>query len=265
MKPILFTDLDGSLLDHETYSFRESKPALELIRERQIPIIFATSKTRTEVELLQIEMEISEPFIIENGAAIYFPRDYRGFIINYGIRQSAYTVIRLGTEYAKIRKFVESFKGRFKIRGFGDMSAEEIASMAGLPAEQAIMAKEREFTEPFVMEDISLLMSLEDTAKERGFKITRGGRFFHLIGEGQDKGRAVEIATEIFAENINDKITSIGLGDSANDFTMLKCVDIPVLIPHPDGSFEDFEITSLLRAGKPGSKGWNQIVIDILK
>ncbi len=264
MKPILFTDLDGSLLDHETYSFREAKPALKLIRELQIPIIFATSKTRTEVELLQIEMEISEPFIVENGAAVYFSCGYRGFSFNKGLRQSDHIFIHLGAEYTKIREFVESVKDRFKIRGFGDMSDEEIALLAGLSAAQAIPAKRREFTEPFVIEDISLLMSLEDTAKERGLKITRGGRFFHFIGEGQDKGKAVQIATEIFAENMNDKVISIGIGDSANDISMLKHVDIPVLIPHPDGSFEDLEITNLLHAGQPGSKGWNQIVIDIL-
>ncbi len=264
MKLLVFTDLDDSLLDHETYSFRESKQALELIRERQIPLIFATSKTRTEVELLQAEMGISEPFIVENGAAVYVPNGYMGFSINKGIQQYGYTIIRLGTEYAEIRKFVESVKARFKIRGFGDMPPEEIASLAGLSAEQAVLAKKREFTEPFVMENMSILLKLEDMAKARGFKITRGGRFFHLIGEGQDKGKAVEIATEIFAENMKDKIISIGIGDSVNDFSMLECVDIPVLIPHPDGRFENFDIKNLLRAGQPGSKGWNQSVVDIL-
>ena len=264
MKLILFTDLDGSLLDYETYSFRASEPALDIIRERQIPLIFTTSKTRPEVEQLQRKMGISEPFIIENGAAVYFPHGYRGINIKEGFRESAYAVIRLGEEYAEIRKFVESVKERYKIRGFGDMFPEEIASLAGLSAAEAIQAKRREFTEPFVMEDMSVFLNLEDAARARGFKIARGGRFFHLMGEGQDKGRAVKIATEIISENINDKVISIGIGDSANDIPMLKCVDIPVLIPHPDGRFEDFAIKNLLRAGQPGSKGWNQIMIDIL-
>jgi len=126
------------------------------------------------------------------------------------------------------------------------------------------MAKNREFTEPFLMEDVSALLDLEETAKANGLKITRGGRFFHFIGERQDKGRAVQIATEIISGNINDKVISIGIGDSANDIPMLECVDIPVLIPHPDGSFEDLDINNLMHAGQPGSKGWNQIVIDIL-
>lgn len=264
MQMIVFTDLDGSLLEHETYSFLESKPALEIIRERQIPLIFVTSKTRKEVEQLQNEMGISEPFIVENGAAIYFQDGYMGFNINMGLHQSGYTMIRLGTEYAEIRKFVESVKDKFKFRGFGDMSSEEIASIAGLSEADAISAKNREFTEPFVMEDLSALLDLENTAKAKGFKITRGGRFFHFMGENQDKGRAVQIATEIISENMNNKVISIGIGDSANDLSMLKCVDIPVLIPHPDGSFEEIDVNHLMRAEQPGSKGWNQIMIDIL-
>lgn len=56
-----------------------------------------------------------------------------------------------------------------------------------------------------------------------------------MIGKYQDKGRAVQIATEIISENIHDEIISIGIGDSANDISMLKCVDIPVLIPHRTG------------------------------
>ncbi len=264
MQVIIFTDLDGSLLDYETYSFRESKPSLELIKKRQIPLIFATSKTRAEIEQLQIEMGIREPFIVENGAAVYFPNGYMEFDIYKGYKSSFYSVISIGSEYAEIRKFVEPIKKRFKIHGFGDLSEKEIASLASLNIEQANKAKAREYSEPFIMEDELVLPILENLAKSSGFKITRGGRFFHLIGKDQDKGRAVKIATEMFSENMNDKIISIGIGDSANDIQMLECVDIPVLIPHPDGKFEDFKIKNLLHAGQPGSKGWNQIVTDIL-
>jgi mannosyl-3-phosphoglycerate phosphatase len=264
MKLLIYTDLDGSLLDHETYSFRESKPALDIIRERKIPLIYVTSKTRTEVEQLQIEMGISDPFIVENGAAVYFPIDYMGFSINHGSRQQGYTVIRLGAEYAGIRRFVESVKDRFKIRGFGDMEPGYISKAAGLSEAQAIMAKQREFTEPFVIEDESLMSKLVDMAESEGFKITRGGRFFHLTGNSQDKGRAIEITTEIYSGNTDDKFISIGIGDSPNDISMLKRVNIPVLIPHTDGSYEDLHINHLRRALLPGSKGWNQIMIEIL-
>lgn len=46
--PILFTDLDGTLLDHESYEWKEAKPALDLCKERRVPIILVSSKTRAE-------------------------------------------------------------------------------------------------------------------------------------------------------------------------------------------------------------------------
>ena len=38
-KVLIFTDLDGSLLDRETYSFEPALPALRFIKERKIPLI----------------------------------------------------------------------------------------------------------------------------------------------------------------------------------------------------------------------------------
>jgi mannosyl-3-phosphoglycerate phosphatase len=48
-KVIIFTDLDGTLLDYSTYSFEKALPALQLVRERDIPLIICSSKTAKEV------------------------------------------------------------------------------------------------------------------------------------------------------------------------------------------------------------------------
>ena len=45
---VIFTDLDGSMLDAETYSFQAARPALQKLKKKQVPIILCTSKTRAE-------------------------------------------------------------------------------------------------------------------------------------------------------------------------------------------------------------------------
>ena len=70
---LVVTDLDGTLLDHETYSYAEAAPALAELRRRGIPLVLASSKTRAEMELLHAELGLSDPFICENGAAICTP------------------------------------------------------------------------------------------------------------------------------------------------------------------------------------------------
>ena len=233
MQVIIFTDLDGSLLNHEDYSFAAARPSIERIKRAGIPLIITTSKSRLEVELLQRDMGIREPFIVENGAAIFFPRGYRNWIVEKGERKGAYTVIRIGTTYSAVRDFVKTIGARFEISGFGDLTSEEISDMTGLSADQAEMAKAREFTEPFFLKRPDDIGFLSELAAEKELKVTRGGRFYHLIGKKQDKGAAVRIVSDLFRINSGEELTTIGLGDSENDLPMLEQVDIPVLLPRP--------------------------------
>lgn len=264
MKMVIFTDLDGSLLNHDNYSFGGARSSLERIKRFGIPLIFTTSKTRTEAELLQEEMKIREPFIVENGAAIFFPFGYEGWDLKIGAPMAPYHLIRLGKPYSEIRRFLKKVRIAFGIRGFGDMTVREIAELAGMPKEKAKLAKKREFTEPFLFDGEGDIDRLQNLASHEDIKITKGGRFYHFIGARQDKGEAVRITKTIFRQRNEEDMAFVGIGDSANDLPMLENVDIPVLIPHPDGSYEEIDIANLIRAVHPGSKGWNEAMERIL-
>lgn len=261
----VFTDLDGSLLDHADYSFEAARPALARICERGIPLIFATSKTRVEVEQIQHRMGLREPFIAENGAALFFPDDYRSLRIDAGFRQPPYTVIQLGATYAEIRRFIYATRHQFRIRGLGDMSVAEVAELTRLSASQAALARQREFTEPFVPEPQTDLVAFEKLAAAHGLQVTQGGRFYHLIGIRQDKGAAVQIAAGVLSKNAGARITTIGIGDSANDLSMLAWVDIPLVIPRLNGTPLSIGRTEVRIAPAPGSEGWNAAVLEILE
>jgi mannosyl-3-phosphoglycerate phosphatase len=267
VKVIIFTDLDGTLLNHKDYSFAEATASIERIKQSGIPLIFTTSKTRREVELLQQEMGIREPVIIENGGGIVFPQRYRNLTIESNeqmIQNDDYTVIVIGTTYLMIRDFLEKVSARFNIRGFGDMLPAEISALTGLPIERATLAGEREFSEPFIMERTDEIGLLSAFAAGEGLKVTRGGRFHHLIGRDQDKGKAVCIVYDIFRRNSETELTTIGIGDSENDLPMLEQVDIPVLIPRPEKGCLNICLPGLIRAKEEGAKGWNDVVQRIL-
>ena len=70
---LVFTDLDGSLLDHDTYSYTAALPMLERLSDGGIPVIFVSSKTRSEIVELRGELGNNNPFIVENGAAVFIP------------------------------------------------------------------------------------------------------------------------------------------------------------------------------------------------
>ena len=76
---VIYTDLDGTLLDHHTYAFDEALETIKALKDRGIPIIPCTSKTRAETLSLMQAMDIDGPIIVENGACLLYtspsPRD----------------------------------------------------------------------------------------------------------------------------------------------------------------------------------------------
>lgn len=261
---VIFSDLDGTMLDQDSYSFQGALPALARIKRCQVPLILTTSKTRIEVVDVQAELGICEPFIVENGAAVFFPAVYRGFRMEHALKMPPYCAMVLGRPYGEIRRFFEVLKERFPVQGFGDLSAKDVARLADLPLRKAQWAKRREFTEPFVLGDMNCLDEIEERAEQEGMKITTGGRFHHLIGADQDKGLAVVRTREVFATNCPEGIVSVALGDSPNDLPMFRNVDIPILIPQRGGHFTDMEVPRLRKANSPGSRGWNEAVEEVL-
>lgn len=262
MSFLLFSDLDATLLDEGTYSFEAAAPALELLRSLDVPLVPVTSKTRSEVEELRERLGNDDPFVVENGGGIYFPAS--GAVPAERARlHGDYYRVRLGADYARLRAFVQQLSGEFGLRGFGDMTDDEVARLTGLGRRAAQRARQREFSEPFLIEDEADLPELAEVARARGFALTRGGRFHQLVGAGQDKVEAVRIVTRTLAPTGHETRT-IGLGDSANDRQMLEAVDIAVIVPRPDGSHLELSRRDAIVASQPGSKGWNEAVMEIV-
>jgi HAD superfamily hydrolase (TIGR01484 family) len=78
-KTIIYTDLDGTLLDEKSYSFLDAAPALRAAQAKGIPVIFCSSKTSAEIARIRQQLEVRDPFIVENGAAIFTPTGYFPF------------------------------------------------------------------------------------------------------------------------------------------------------------------------------------------
>lgn len=261
MKRIIFTDLDGTFLNHHDYSFEASMEALKKIGEEQIPLIFTTSKTKAEVARLQQKVGISEPFIVENGAALFIPQDYQGFDLSTLSDFDGKKIKVFGEKYSEILVFYKRFKEAYTMIGLSDMSDGEISELTGLDLKSVHFAKQRDFTEPFILKDETKLEELRQTAEHYDLKITKGGRFYHLMSKFQDKGIAVMETIALFEDLFEDKLHSIALGDSQNDLAMLEHVDVPILIQKHDGSYLETHLPNIQKSSYQGSKGWNEMVL----
>lgn len=268
-KVIIFTDLDGTLLDYSTYSFDEALPALRLLRERDIPLIICSSKTAEEIKYYRKKLDNHHPFISENGGGIYIAKNYFKFkILNSKFKitdENNYLVIRLGAVYADLRQTLKALRREgFTLKGFGDMTVYEVAEIGHMSIAEAGMAKERNFDEPFIFEgNQEEARRLFGAIKSRGFHCTKG-MFFHVLGN-TDKGKAVSILIDLYTRQFGE-ITTVAIGDNYNDIPMIKEVDYPILVQGPDKTYAVSEdIANLRRIDGIGPAGWNIGIIELLK
>ena len=286
MRQVVFTDLDGTILDLVTYSYEKSLAGIKRLKEIGVPLIFCSAKTRAEQEVYRRKLGIFHPFIVENGGAIFIPRGYFPFLFEYHKSVNELLVIELGTSYKKVRQLLAKVReeGGFQFRGFGDMSDEEVAEETGLDIDSAKLAKQREYDETLVVASKTIrfpknsqnfwgekqshitageIDKFLQKIKQVGLNWTHGGRFYSIMGDN-DKGKAVKIVTGLYRKTWGE-IETIGLGDSLNDLPMLSAVDIPILVQKNDSSWESLDLPRLRRIQGIGPEGWSRAIEEIIK
>jgi mannosyl-3-phosphoglycerate phosphatase len=261
---IVFTDLDGTLLDHETYSWEAARPGIERLKLCNVPWVLVTSKTRAEVEWWRERLGNRHPFIVENGGAAFIPCGYFPWPLPTAAHRDNYEILEWGKSYGYLvaRLKEASRRSRCRARGFHEMTAAEIRFTCDLPLEQAALAKLREYDEPFEVLDLNRTSQLLTAIEREGLRWTRGGRFWHITGEN-DKAQAV-IALQRLYERAYGRIETIGLGDAVNDAPFLKIVDVPVLIHSPQSAKLKAAVPRGNVTERFGPAGWSEALIQLV-
>jgi mannosyl-3-phosphoglycerate phosphatase len=231
-KQVVFTDVDGTLLDSK-YSFQATQPTIKQLQALDVAVVLVSSKTRVELEHYRLKLGITDPFISENGAAIFLPKSYFQ-TVPAAKQTSQYDIIELGIPYPQLREKLGAAreKAGCRVVGFGDLSPSEVAAETGLSVELAALAKQREYTEP-------VCLACGHEAKERFFGVAadeglffvKGDRFYHIVG-AHDKGLAVLVLKCLYESKFG-ALESFGVGNGPNDQSMLRIVDHPFFIAEP--------------------------------
>lgn len=247
---VIFTDLDGTLLD-ENYSYKKAASVLESLRKKNVPIIFCSAKTKAEQEVIRKKMKINHPFIVENGSAIYIPKDY--FKKRVGELNGKYEMVVLGVNAEKIKKEINRLRKRYKIKSKSNMTDKEVMKVSGLDLKSARLAKMREFGDTVVEADKEALKELK-----KKFNVVSGGRFIQVFGKNVSKGKAVERLIKIYKDF--GGVKTVGVGNAKNDKEMLEVVDIPTIVKNPGGNWADLKIRGIYKANGIGPEGWVEVV-----
>ncbi|MCX4186460.1 HAD-IIB family hydrolase [Methylophaga sp. OBS4] len=267
-KWLIFTDMDGSLLDHYSYRFDEAVPTLELLEKNHIPLIPVSSKTQAELELLRNNLNNAHPFIVENGAAVFIP-------VGYFDKQPAGTIEK-GTfwvkEFVEPRKKWQALIAELRPQyndqfiTFADAGIDGIIAMTGLNVHTAARAARRQYGEPVSwLGNGNLRQQFIRELIQRGAFVLEGGRFLHVSGDC-DKGRALQWLADVYQQfSPAHTVVTLAIGDSPNDKAMLEQADYALLVRSPVHALPEIERdNNLYVSTRTGPKGWAEGVTQIL-
>lgn len=253
---IVFSDLDGTLLDHETYSFEAALPALARLKDLDIPLVLASSKTAAEIAPLRAAMGFAHcPAIVENGAGVLPPES---------------DADDAGTTHKKLIDALDALPADLRtcFAGFSDWDVSEIAARTGLDRISAERARKRSFSEPGIWTGTEAqLEAFRSRLLQSGMIIQKGGRFHTLSFGGNKADRLGEISLQIESEK-GSRPFCLALGDAPNDIAMLEAADCGVIIPNPGhagiGKLAGEKFGQIKRARFPGPEGWNDSVLSCI-
>ncbi|KGE04754.1 HAD-IIB family hydrolase [Pseudohaliea rubra] len=265
---LVFSDLDGTLLDHDSYSHAAAQPAIDLLDVLAIPLVFVSSKTRAEVVALRRRLANGHPFVVENGAAVFIPEGYflaqpAGTVLRdgYWVRELAAPRARW---VALLEQIAADFPGQFEY--FARAGEAGIAAMTGLSEAKAALANAREYSEPVQWRgDRAGLDAFLAACAAGGARVSRGGRFYSLGGEA-DKGEALRWLRKQFAMARGIRhIKDLAAGDGANDVPMLESAETALLVRAPDRDLPPLQRAGgVLCSDAEGPAGWAEGVTQWL-
>lgn len=264
---VFFTDLDGTLLDHDTYDFEPARPAMNLLIQNHIPWVLNTSKTLAELQSLRKRLSHTHPVIVENGAGVAIPVGYFRELEDTLSEKDGFLYKAFGTPRARILEIVHQLrtKGGYRFEGFDDWSLQQVMHATGLAKESAREASQRFFSEPIQWNGSTAEKQffLEELQTHGLFGL-QGGRFLHIMGD-VDKGRTALWLHQQYQKEWSHLTQTIGLGDSGNDIALLEIVDIACIIRSPAHAPPQLHNKPNPRISSSfGPAGWNELVSKIL-
>lgn len=266
MEKFLFiTDLDATLLEHD-YSYDAARPALDLIREKNAPLVLNSSKTIAELSALASELKLTSPIIAENGGAVGVHKNSILEKKNDALTMGDYLVNSTGMGRAFILEKAHTIRSeyQFHFEGFDDWSDIQLSQITKLTPEAANLAKQRAATEPILWHDTEeRFAEFEGLLLQLDIQIVRGGKFRHLMGK-IDKANGASYTANLYKRAYPEtEWTVVALGDSENDLKMLEQADIACVIPH-DGEIRIRpQHSNTIYATHNASAGWNECIQQI--
>ena len=251
---IIFTDLDGTLLEKNTFNFDSIKDYFKELISSGIIIIPNSSKTESELSDFNRQCNLNLSFIAENGSSIH------GLNL---LHKDLPTKVLMSRSIDKIYNiFNENIHSvlKQKITFISKLKKKEQEKILGLPLNKLSLAMNRMHSIPIQFsgnekERNNLIKTLNDV----GLSIQSGGRIMNIC-DNVDKSDAMSKTVELITNKTNNESIIIGVGDNQNDLEMLKKSDYPCLVKNDNFDSSLINIDNLIKSSEPSPQGWADVI-----
>jgi HAD-superfamily hydrolase, subfamily IIB len=251
---LIFTDLDGTLLNRDTFKFDSIKVFLNKLKNKNIIIIPNSSKTEDEIIEFNKEANFKFPFISENGSIIHNLNFLSGELPDKIIL--AKKVHEIQNIFDK--NINQDLKSKCKV--ISNLTLQEQIQIFGLPENKLKQVFKRTCTIPIKFEGNNKeKLLLKNILLEIGLDFKDGGRVLNL-GDRINKADAMKKIIFILKNKFKSKPKTIAVGDNHNDIEMLKISDIPCLVKNDKFINKDLQIKNLIISKQTAPEGWVEIV-----
>ena len=251
---IIFTDLDGSLLDKDTFKFAEIEDYFKKLISKGIKIIPNSSKTESELLDFNKLNNLNLSFISENGSSI------QGLNLIHSKLPEKVLLSRSVDQIYNIYNENIPYHLKNKITFILKLNSKEQQEIFGLPLNKMMLALNRNYSLPIQFNGNEIEKNeFIQIMNNAGLTVQTGGRVMNIC-DNVNKSKAMSKALELISKKLDEEIITIGVGDNENDIEMIKQSNYPCLVKNDNFNSSLINIDNLITSSEPSPRGWSDVI-----
>ena len=265
---VVFSDPD-TLREDGAHGWAMTRGAVRTLEDQCVAVVLWGNETRSEMELIQSDLGLRDPFISENGGGLFIPHGYFPDRPGAGRASHNYHVVDFGRPSYQVAEALHAVADKIGVDviGFSDMSIQDVAQDCGLSLAQARLAKLREYDEPFRMLDSepAAYSRICSALRRLGLRCFTHETFHHASGV-TDKAQSLRLLASLYRRAHSGQVLTVGLAKRPSETCLLHAVDIPMIVQSDaaDGTRLGRKVPIARLVSASGTGAWCQAILQLV-
>lgn len=264
-KTVVYCSVDSFLSPRGKflYGFDQFQAELDQL---EIPCVWLSSHSRLQLDEPRRRAGHTEPFIAEDGCAVYLPEDYFHLKPTKTLRLGRFTSIPIAKPQPAAKDALESLSEETEVPvvPLRSLSPRELAQNIGLPNSEAELARQRDFDELFFFagsseNDVARFKSL---AVEKKLSLREHGVLCSLA-VNRDVRKCIRELGTLYDRSLRAHANRIAIAPSADSATIFPACDRGIRISANSKESDSSESSGISEIPITSPELWDHILTSI--